>query len=61
VACSGAKLKDILQDGSETGYNQFSKQSQGKESSAFDPEIYGNFLAGYRPQINFVKKINRGS
>lgn len=48
VACSGAKMTDILST------SKSKPQAIGKESSSFNDEIYQNFLVGYRPQIDFV-------
>ncbi len=51
VACSGAKLKDIINN----DYNEWTAQSKGKNESTFTPAILGRFLPGYRPQIKFVE------
>jgi hypothetical protein len=55
VACSGAKMKDISTT-DILAYNRNQKQSEGKELSGFDDQIYSNFLVGYRPQHSFVEK-----
>lgn len=55
VACSGAKMKDIAFPDTDDSYNHHHKQSEGKESAGFEGQIYSGFLAGYRPQVNFVR------
>lgn len=53
VACSGAKIKDIipvLED-----YN-LDPQAKGKEDTSFDQNILEGFLPGYRLQSGFVSK-----
>jgi lysophospholipase L1-like esterase len=59
VACSGAKIKDI-NDGT-LAYNQKFSQASGKEETVFDPEIYDNFLPGYRAQLNFISQYQPGA
>lgn len=56
VACSGAKMKDLRPKDGENIYNTIHKQSEGKQLPSFDDEIYQGFLAGYRPQLNFVER-----
>lgn len=55
VACSGARMKDILFDGPEA-YATSSAQAIGKSGHDADDEIYRDFLAGYREQLDFVQQ-----
>jgi lysophospholipase L1-like esterase len=55
VACSGALTKDAYDVYSQNDYNKNHSQAQQKQTINFDPEIYQNFLPGYRIQNNFVK------
>lgn len=55
VACSGAKIPDVTTS-NQTDYNSKYRQSKNKEATAFNTEIYDNFLPGYRIQSNFVDK-----
>lgn len=55
IACSGAKIKDIFREGTKD-YRDESPQAKHKDESAYDAEIFDNFLPGYRRQIDFVEK-----
>jgi GDSL-like Lipase/Acylhydrolase family len=46
VACSGAKVSDLLS----------TRQAEGKQNSEYDEAIYSQPLVGYRPQINFIDR-----
>lgn len=52
VACSGAKIKDII----NANYHEGEAQAKGKNASWNDSDILSNYLPGYRPQINFLEK-----
>lgn len=54
VACSGAKIKDIVNDDVE--YKNDDPQAFGRVNSESDNEIYTGFLPGYRRQSRFVQK-----
>lgn len=52
VACSGARLKDIVSRDVE-----YHLRDQSKLGSGFDNEIFGTYLVGYRPQGLFVERF----
>ena len=54
VACSGAKMKDVITVDDKL-YSQ-SPQSKSKNNTSFDNEIYSNYLPGYRSQHTFLNK-----
>lgn len=72
VACSGAKMRDVLYSWDEKEfiilngplgtptkdqyYNSDYRQSQGKSDDIYSSEIYSQYLPGYRQQIRFVER-----
>lgn len=54
IACSGAKQKDIFSFGKD--YSNNYPQAIGKIGSQYDQEVFGQFLPGYRQQLDFVKR-----
>lgn len=52
VACSGAKIKDII----NSNYHEGEAQAKGKNDQSYDQDIFYNYLPGYRPQIDFINK-----
>lgn len=60
IACSGARVKDVVYGGSATNY--LAKDSQSKALSEINEaaidKYVGIFSPGYVPQINFVKKYS---
>jgi lysophospholipase L1-like esterase len=56
VACSGAKIKDII--GVNGNYTEDDAQSKGMdpENDSYTNEILNNFLVGYRIQNQFIEK-----
>jgi hypothetical protein len=53
VACSGAKIKDVV-IGDRKIYNNNNPQAKNKELEIYDDEINNSFLPGYRGQIKFI-------
>lgn len=57
VACSGAKIKDIiLRAEKEIDYNKNDSQAKKKIENDYNDDIYASYLPGYRLQKNFVER-----
>lgn len=53
VACSGAKIKDVLEN-PRVEYKDDKPQAEGLLEESYNEQIYSNFLPGYRRQQQFV-------
>ena len=54
VACSGAKIKDVVGISSE--YVDDDPQASGMSEGTYDEQIFSNFLVGYRRQKDYINR-----
>lgn len=57
IACSGAMLKDVfVPNAGDSEYKDHKPQGKGKNDGEYNNEIFNNFLAGYRWQLDFIER-----